>query len=287
MPCAQRIAPATRCVPLGLRRLAPAINGLLVTQLCCLFCCPPCPCRIATKLAFLPPGPTYSLVPEPEPGLGGPGPPPREPAVLGRQPPGTLEAPPAGARRLLVQPAQAGQHRGLGDQEQPGQRRLLHVRALRAQRRVHGCLLAGQRGGPGPDEQFLHRPGHVHQLQHLQLLRLRRELGQALGVEPLCRQRPGRPCASGTASARTAPSCTGRASSARWPPWTWPCATSAPWWCCPSRSPRACSSPSPTPRRPAAVTRSPTPRRCPKTLCVFIPVLPLGSSQPFCFCFFV
>uniref|UniRef100_A0A8C4QCS3 Protein ABHD13 n=1 Tax=Eptatretus burgeri TaxID=7764 RepID=A0A8C4QCS3_EPTBU len=31
-------------------------------ELCCLFCCPPCPGRIAAKLAFLPPEPTYSLV---------------------------------------------------------------------------------------------------------------------------------------------------------------------------------------------------------------------------------
>lgn len=32
------------------------------SELCCLFCCPPCPSRIAAKLAFLPPEPTYSLV---------------------------------------------------------------------------------------------------------------------------------------------------------------------------------------------------------------------------------
>ncbi len=31
-------------------------------ELCCLFCCPPFPSRIAAKLAFLPPEPTYSLV---------------------------------------------------------------------------------------------------------------------------------------------------------------------------------------------------------------------------------
>lgn len=29
------------------------------SELCCLFCCPPCPGRIAAKLAFLPPEPTY------------------------------------------------------------------------------------------------------------------------------------------------------------------------------------------------------------------------------------
>lgn len=49
------------------------MNGLSVTELCCLFCCPPCPGRIAAKLAFLPPEPTYSLVPEPEPRPGGVG----------------------------------------------------------------------------------------------------------------------------------------------------------------------------------------------------------------------
>ncbi|EOA99538.1 Abhydrolase domain-containing protein FAM108A2/A3, partial [Anas platyrhynchos] len=38
-----------------------------ISQLCCLFCCPPCPSRIAAKLAFLPPEPTYAVVPEPEP----------------------------------------------------------------------------------------------------------------------------------------------------------------------------------------------------------------------------
>ena len=49
------------------------MNGLSVTELCCLFCYPPCPGRIAAKLAFLPPEPTYSLVPEPEPRPGGVG----------------------------------------------------------------------------------------------------------------------------------------------------------------------------------------------------------------------
>lgn len=43
------------------------MNGLTVSELCCLFCCPPCPGRIAAKLAFLPPEPTYTIVPEPEP----------------------------------------------------------------------------------------------------------------------------------------------------------------------------------------------------------------------------
>uniref|UniRef100_A0A8B9GSM0 Abhydrolase domain containing 17Aa n=1 Tax=Astyanax mexicanus TaxID=7994 RepID=A0A8B9GSM0_ASTMX len=40
------------------------MNGLSVSELCGLFCCPPCPSRIAAKLAFLPPEPTYSLLPD-------------------------------------------------------------------------------------------------------------------------------------------------------------------------------------------------------------------------------
>lgn len=38
------------------------MNGLSLSELCCLFCCPPCPSRIADKLAFLPPEPTYTFV---------------------------------------------------------------------------------------------------------------------------------------------------------------------------------------------------------------------------------
>ncbi|KAF7695610.1 hypothetical protein HF521_007333 [Silurus meridionalis] len=44
------------------------MNGLSVSELCCLFCCPPCPSRIAAKLAFLPPEPTYTLLPDLEAG---------------------------------------------------------------------------------------------------------------------------------------------------------------------------------------------------------------------------
>ncbi|KAG9270143.1 protein ABHD17A-like [Astyanax mexicanus] len=44
------------------------MNGLSVSELCCLFCCPPCPSRIAAKLAFLPPEPTYALLPDLEGG---------------------------------------------------------------------------------------------------------------------------------------------------------------------------------------------------------------------------
>ncbi|XP_037537659.1 abhydrolase domain containing 17A, depalmitoylase a [Nematolebias whitei] len=46
------------------------MNGLSIRELCCLFCCPPCPGRIAAKLAFLPPEPTYALLPDPEASSG-------------------------------------------------------------------------------------------------------------------------------------------------------------------------------------------------------------------------
>lgn len=38
------------------------MNGLSMNELCCLFCCPPCPAKIVAKLAFLPPAPTYKLI---------------------------------------------------------------------------------------------------------------------------------------------------------------------------------------------------------------------------------
>jgi hypothetical protein len=38
------------------------MNGLSFSELCGLFCCPPCPARIAAKLAFLPPESTYNFV---------------------------------------------------------------------------------------------------------------------------------------------------------------------------------------------------------------------------------
>ncbi|XP_022669267.1 protein ABHD17B-like [Varroa jacobsoni] len=40
------------------------MNGLSLSELCCLFCCPPLPGRIASKLAFLPPETTYSFAPD-------------------------------------------------------------------------------------------------------------------------------------------------------------------------------------------------------------------------------
>lgn len=49
-----------RIIPSRLK--LPTMNGLSCNELCCLFCCPPFPSRIAAKLAFLPPEPTYSFV---------------------------------------------------------------------------------------------------------------------------------------------------------------------------------------------------------------------------------
>lgn len=43
----------------------PRMNGFSLGELCWLFCCPPCPSRIAAKLAFLPPEPTYSVHTDP------------------------------------------------------------------------------------------------------------------------------------------------------------------------------------------------------------------------------
>lgn len=37
------------------------MNGLSCSDICCLFCCPPCPSRIVSKLAFMAPDPTYSV----------------------------------------------------------------------------------------------------------------------------------------------------------------------------------------------------------------------------------
>lgn len=39
-----------------------SFTHFIFRKLCCLFCCPPCPSRIAAKLAFLPPEPTYNLI---------------------------------------------------------------------------------------------------------------------------------------------------------------------------------------------------------------------------------
>ena len=41
----------------------PKMNGLSFSEIFCLFCCPPCPGKIAAKLAFLPPEPTYKIEP--------------------------------------------------------------------------------------------------------------------------------------------------------------------------------------------------------------------------------
>ena len=38
-----------------------AMNTLTCGEFCCLFCCPPCPTNIASKLAFLPPESSYTV----------------------------------------------------------------------------------------------------------------------------------------------------------------------------------------------------------------------------------
>lgn len=48
--------------PFSLSHSVSRMNHLSFSELCCLFCCPPCPSKIASKLAFLPPEPTYSLM---------------------------------------------------------------------------------------------------------------------------------------------------------------------------------------------------------------------------------
>lgn len=48
------------------------MNGFSLGELCWLFCCPPCPSRIAAKLAFLPPEPTYTVLAPEQRGPGAP-----------------------------------------------------------------------------------------------------------------------------------------------------------------------------------------------------------------------
>lgn len=38
------------------------MNGFSLADICCLLCCPPVPSRIAAKLAFVPPEPSYTIV---------------------------------------------------------------------------------------------------------------------------------------------------------------------------------------------------------------------------------
>lgn len=38
------------------------MNGFSLTDICCLLCCPPVPSRIAAKLAFVPPDPSYTII---------------------------------------------------------------------------------------------------------------------------------------------------------------------------------------------------------------------------------
>ncbi|XP_025246425.1 alpha/beta hydrolase domain-containing protein 17C isoform X3 [Theropithecus gelada] len=56
----------------------PRMNGFSLGELCWLFCCPPCPSRIAAKLAFLPPEPTYTVLAPEQRGPGAPAPAPAQ-----------------------------------------------------------------------------------------------------------------------------------------------------------------------------------------------------------------
>lgn len=56
--------PPSRCPTPATPSSEKKMNGLSFSELCCLFCFPPCPGKIAAKLAFLPPEATYSLLPD-------------------------------------------------------------------------------------------------------------------------------------------------------------------------------------------------------------------------------
>lgn len=62
------------------------MNGFSLGELCWLFCCPPCPSRIAAKLAFLPPEPTYTVLAPEQRGPGPGAPAPATPAQAAPQP---------------------------------------------------------------------------------------------------------------------------------------------------------------------------------------------------------
>uniref|UniRef100_A0A2I2ZJX4 Uncharacterized protein n=1 Tax=Gorilla gorilla gorilla TaxID=9595 RepID=A0A2I2ZJX4_GORGO len=207
------------------------MNGLSLSELCCLFCCPPCPGRIAAKLAFLPPEATYSLVPEPEPGPGG----------AGAAPLGTLRASSGAPVRY--------------SQRELDTIEVFPTKSARGNR--VSCMYVLCVTGAS----FYIGLGSRLHWSHSELGPGTPAGGKgARASEAAADPAPALP---GTASARTASSCTGRAS-ARCPPWTWLRATSVPRWCCTRRSPRACASPSPTPR-PTALTPSLTWRRCPRS----------------------
>uniref|UniRef100_G3RJZ2 Abhydrolase domain containing 17A, depalmitoylase n=1 Tax=Gorilla gorilla gorilla TaxID=9595 RepID=G3RJZ2_GORGO len=203
------------------------MNGLSLSELCCLFCCPPCPGRIAAKLAFLPPEATYSVVPEPEPG----------PSGAGAAPLGTLRASSGAPGRWKLHLTERADF-------QYSQRELDTIEVFPSK---------SARGNRVSCMYVRCVPGASFYIG----------LGSRLHCN-IFYDYSGNGASAGTASARTASSCTGRAS-ARCPPWTWPRATSVPRWCCTRRSPRACASPSPTPGRPTASTPSLTSRRCPRS----------------------
>ncbi|KAK6468142.1 alpha/beta hydrolase domain-containing protein 17A, partial [Huso huso] len=166
------------------------MNGLSVSELCCLFCCPPLPWPDRSQAGL--PASGAHLRPPARAGVralphGGE-------HVAARPHPRRflpLEAAPDREGRVPVLAAGARQHRGVPGALQPRESHRLHVHPLCALRQVHGPLLPWERGGSGADEQLLHWPGHPYQLQHLllRLLGLRGEHGQAVREEPVRRHR--------------------------------------------------------------------------------------------------
>lgn len=72
-PAPSGTGPSVPGTPVEVPEPKKKMNGLSFSELCCLFCCPPCPGRIASKLAFLPPEPSYDLKAEDDASSGGAG----------------------------------------------------------------------------------------------------------------------------------------------------------------------------------------------------------------------
>ncbi|KAF6091920.1 abhydrolase domain containing 17A, depalmitoylase [Phyllostomus discolor] len=212
------------------------MNGLSVTELCCLFCCPPCPGRIAAKLAFLPPEPTYSLVPEPEPRPGG----------VGTTSLGTL-------RTSTGTPGRWKLHLMERSDFQYGQRELDTIEVF---------LTKSSRGNRIACMYVRCVPGASFYIG----------LGTRINCNIFSYDYSGYGVSSGRPSEKNLYADIDAAwqalrtrASAQCPLWTSPRATSVLRWCCTPRSPLACASPSQTPGRPTASMRSPISRRYPRS----------------------
>ena len=49
----------------GSSQTGAGVTWMSMKRICGIFCCPPCPSKIASKLAFLPPEPSYDIIDEP------------------------------------------------------------------------------------------------------------------------------------------------------------------------------------------------------------------------------